>query len=131
MKQLPTLSVDCRDKTIADERYAGVQVVIDPRTNRLVALVQPNEAGNYDNAGEIVDRCNAYPELVKRLRFYAIIETQKPLQAKVEYDGYRCRCCGSTWKFHRPETHASNCVLFGTATEDPLLKKIADGHAGK
>lgn len=116
MKPLPKLNVDCRDKTIADERFAGVQVIIDADADKPVALVYPDDTPQafFDNASAIVDRCNAYEELVKRLRFFAIIETQKPKQARVEYDGHRCRCCGSIWKLNQPEKHASNCILNGT-----------------
>lgn len=118
MKPLPTLSLDCRDKTI--EEFAGLNQlpIIVAATDVRVAIVTADPDGHFDLASQLVDRANAYEELVQRLRFFAIVETQKPLQNK--YDGFRCRCCGSTWKFKQPETHNSVCVLRGTG--DMLLE---------
>lgn len=119
MKPLPTLAVDCRDKTINDPAYAGVQVITDVVKDKPIALVRPDDTpqGFFSNASEIVHRCNAYPDLVQRLRFFAIeiIEAQKPAQARVEYDGYRCMCCGSRWPLLGVEVHGSECVLKDTA----------------
>ena len=114
MKPLPTLSVDCRNKTIENNHVAGTQVIINARTGDRVGYILADPDGHYRGAGEIVDRCNAYEELVKRLRYFAIVDTQKPGVARVEYDGKRCLSCGSRWKLFQPETHASECILKGT-----------------
>lgn len=114
--KLPLLSVDCRDKTIENNHVAGTIVVVEhDNTDTRVAYVYADADGFFNGAGEIVDRCNKYPALIKALRKLAVVGRQTPgIQGQVLYDGERCRICHAEWRDNQPEKHATSCVLENT-----------------
>lgn len=109
MKPLPPLSLDLRNETLARQPWPSVDVIYPDKTvvGRISMLNQ-----SYDHAGEIVDRCNAYPTAIKALRALAIVPTMKPGVREVVHDGHRCRVCASTWD--EPEKHQDWCALKGS-----------------